>query len=104
MDKRKLNQLFKLAGNEPAPVPPEDFASDVLRAMRREPPVAAPASLSLFDQLNMLFPRIAFAAAAVIVLCVAVDFGLTAAGLPGLGDGMSQISAQWLLTPDEFQL
>ena len=61
-------------------------------------------TLSVFDQLNLLFPRIAFAAVAVIVLCVAVDFGLTAAGMPGLGHGLSQISAQWLLTPDEFQL
>jgi len=37
-------------------------------------------------------------------MCVAVDFGMTAAGMPGLRDGLSQISAQWLLTPDEFRL
>ena len=104
MNKRKLNQLFELVRNEPAPAPPEDFAADVLRAIHHEPRATAPETLSIFDQLNLLFPRIAFAAATVIVLCVAVDLGLTAAGLPGLGDGVSQISAQWLLTPDEFQL
>lgn len=104
MNKRKLNRLFELARNEPAPAPPEDFAADVLRAVRREPRGAMAEALSIFDQLNLLFPRIALAAVAVIVLCVAVDFGLTAAGIPGLGDGLSQISAQWLLTPDELQL
>jgi hypothetical protein len=104
MNKRKLNRLFELARNEPAPVPPEDFAADVLRAIHREPQDTVRRTLSVFDQLNLLFPRIALAAAAVIVLCVAADFGLTAAGVPGLSDGWSQISAQWLLSPDEFRL
>ena len=104
MNKRKLNRLFELARGEPAPVPREDFVADVLRAVRREPPVMAPEPLTISDQLNRLFPRLVFAAALVIVLCVAADFGLTAAGMPGLRDGLSQISAQWLLTPDEFRL
>jgi len=104
MNKHRLNQLFERARNEPAPLPPEDFAADVLRAIRREPRAAAPEAFSMLDQLNLLFPRIALAAATVIVLCVVVDWGLTAAGMPGLGDGLSQISAQWLLTPDESLL
>jgi len=33
---------------------------------------------------------------AVIVLCVAADFGLTSAGLPEVGDGAAQVSAQFL--------
>jgi len=97
-----MKQLFASARNAPAPAPPDDFAADVLRAVHREPQVAVPKTLSIFDQLNLLFPRIALAAAAVIVLCVAVDFGLTAAGMPALGDGVSQISAQWFLTPEGF--
>lgn len=104
MNKRKLNRLFELARNDPAPAPPEDFAADVLRAVHHEPRATEAEAPSIFDRLNLLFPRIAFAAVAFIVLCVAVDFGLTAAGAPGLGDGLSQISAQWLFTPDEFQL
>ncbi|MGD0350942.1 MAG: hypothetical protein ABSB84_11625 [Verrucomicrobiota bacterium] len=104
MNKRKLKQLFELVRSEPAPVPREDFVADVLRAVHRGPPVTAPEALAISDQLIRLFPRLVFAAALVIVLCVAVDFGLTAAGMPGLGDGLSQISAQWLLTPDEFRL
>jgi len=104
MNRRKLNQLFELARNQPAPVPPEDFAADVLRAIHRGPQNFVPETFTIFDQLNLLFPRLVFAAAAVIVLCIALDFGLTAAGMPGLGDGLSQISSQWLLTPEEFQL
>lgn len=99
MNHRKLNQLLAAARRETAPAPPAEFAADVLRAIRREPPVAAPDILSVFDQLNLWFPRLALAASAVIVLCVAADYGLTAAGVPSLSDGAAQLSAQWLLTP-----
>ena len=98
MNHRKLKQLFASARRESAPVPPEDLAADVLRAIRREPPVAAPETISMFDQLNLWFPRLALAASAVIVLCVAADYGLTVAGMPGLSDGVSQLSAQWFMT------
>jgi hypothetical protein len=104
MNKRKLNRLFDLARTEPAPVPPDDFAADVLRAVHREPPGAVAEMLTFTEQLNRLFPRIAFAAATIIVVCIALDFGLTAAGIPGLSDGVSQISAQWFLAPDELSL
>ena len=99
MNDRKLNRLFASARRETASAPPEDFAADVLRAIRREPPVAAPEAVSVFDQLNLWFPRLALAASAVIVLCVAADYGLTAVGMPSLSDGAAQLSAQWLLTP-----
>jgi hypothetical protein len=102
MNERKLKQLFAAARNEPAPVPSEEFAADVLRAVRRERQTPAPETISLFDQLNRLFPRLAWAAAVVMVLSVAADYGLTAAGLPGLNSGLAQLSAQWLLTPNGF--
>jgi anti-sigma-K factor RskA len=98
MNEKKLKQLFAAARKETASAPSEDFAADVLRIIRRVP-IAAPETFSIFDQLNLWFPRIALAASAVIVLCLAADFGLTAAGVPNLGDGVSQLSAQWLLTP-----
>jgi hypothetical protein len=104
MNKRKLNRLFELARTEPAPVSPDDFAADVLHAVHREPPGAAAEMLTFNEQLNRQFPRIAFAAATIIVVCIALDFGLTAAGIPGLSDSVSQISAQWFLTPDELSL
>jgi hypothetical protein len=96
MNDRKLKQLFAAARKEIAPVPAEDFAADVLRAIRREP---SPAGISMVDLLNLWFPRLALTASGVIVLCLMADWGLTAAGVPGLGDGVSQLSAQWLLTP-----
>ena len=101
MNEKKLNQLFASARNESAPAPPADFAADVLRAMHREPQLK-PEAFSIFDQLNLLFPRVALAAAAVIVLCMAADFGLTAAGLPEIGDGAAQVSAQFLFNAEEL--
>ena len=98
MNRTKLKQLFARARNDRPPAPPVDFVEDVLSAIRRAP-ADAPENVSFFDQLNLLFPRIALAASAVIVLCVALDYGLTAAGIPSLGDGAAQLSAQWLLTP-----
>ena len=100
MNEKKIKQLFTAARNEAAPLPPPDFAADVLRAVRREPAAAAAPATSLFDQLNFLFPRFALAAAAVIVLCVAADFGFTSAGLPEPGDGAAQWSAQFDLDED----
>ena len=102
MNKPKIKKLFAAARNEAAPAPAAGFAADVLRAIRREPPVSLPETASVFDQLNRLFPRFALAAAIVIALGVATDFGLTAAGVPDLGDGVSEISSQWLFTENGF--
>ena len=102
MSEQKLKKLFSAARNEAAPAPSADFASDVLRAVRHEKLVSSPETFSIFDQLSLLFPRLAMAAAVVIVLGVAADFGLTAAGVPDLGDGVSQISSQWLFTGNGF--
>jgi hypothetical protein len=102
MNERKWKQLFVAARNEAAPAPSADFEAGVLHAIRDERRTEMPEMLSIFDQLNLLFPRLAWAAAATIALSVAADWGLTTAGVPGLGDGMSQISAQWLLTPNGF--
>jgi anti-sigma-K factor RskA len=98
MNNRKLKQLFASAQKDAAPAPPEDFAADVLRVIHREP-AAPPETVSIFDQLNLWFPRLALAASAVIVVCIALDYGLMAVGVPSLSDGAAQLSAQWLLTP-----
>jgi hypothetical protein len=93
MNDKKLKQLLASARQAPAPVPPPDFAADVLRAVRREPVAKSGGSFSLFDHLNLLFPRVALAAVAVIILCAVAD---VATGLPGVADGVSQISSQFL--------
>ena len=102
MNERKWKQLFAAARHEAAPAPSADFEAGVLRAIRGERRTVPPETFSIFDQLNLLFPRLAWAAAAIIALSVVADWGLTAAGVPGLGDGASQISAQWLLTSNGF--
>jgi len=102
MNRQKLEMLFKAARNEAAPAPSTDFAMDVLRAVRREKQIPPTVAFSIYDQLNLLFPKLAWTAVAVIVFGIATDFGLTVAGVPGLGDGVSQISSQWLFTGSAF--
>jgi hypothetical protein len=98
MNEQKIKKIFTAARNEAAPRPSEDFAGDVVRAVRRENPELPPTTDSIFDQLNLLFPRFALMAVAVIVLGIATDYGMTALGVPDLGDGVAQISSQWLFT------
>jgi hypothetical protein len=102
MNEKKLKQLFASARNEPAPAPSPDFPADVLRAVRRESPPVTAAPLTIWDHLNKLFPRVALAAAAVIVLCVAADYTLTVAGLPDVRDGTAQITSQFLFNSDDL--
>lgn len=99
MNEKKIKQLFAAASRRDGPVPPADFAENILRAIHNSPSPVPPPTTSLFDQLDAWFPRIALAALTVMALGVAADFGLSAAGLPDLSDGMSQISTQWFLIP-----
>jgi len=101
MNEQKLKRLFQAARNDAAPVPPADFAAEVLRAVHREP-ACAPRSSSLFEQLNILFPRVALAAAAIIVASVAADFALTALGLPDFSDGATQAVSHVIFDTEEL--
>src|SRR5215475_941747 len=92
MNDRKLKQLFESARKEPSPTPPAGFDLQVMHAIRREEKVE---TVSLFDQLNLLFPRVAWAAAAVICLCVAGELATSALHVPNLTDGLTQFSDQW---------
>lgn len=95
MNEKKLKQLFAAARNEPAPAGTANFAEDVLRALRREPPPRLAGAFSVWEHLDGLFPRVALAAGAVIVLCLAADWALSAAGLPGVSDGAAQVASQY---------
>jgi hypothetical protein len=95
MNETKLNQLFRAARKETPPGPAAGFENLVLAVLRHEPP---PGALSWFDQLDALLPRLAVAVAVAVVVCLAVDFGLGALGVPNLTDGVVQISDQWLFT------
>lgn len=100
MNKKKLQQIFDMARNETAPAPPADFAADVLRASRQEPLARQRPPFSLFDQLNVLFPRVALAALAVILLCAAAELVSNEAGWPDLSNGVVQVSSQFLFNSE----
>jgi hypothetical protein len=101
MNEKKLKQLFAAARQEPAPAPPADFAADVLRAARQGP-ARQPEAFSVWDHLDGLFPRLALAAAAVIVFCAAADWGITAAGYPGINEAAAQATSQILFSGDDL--
>lgn len=104
MKDQKLDKLFASARNDISPLPPEDFAGDVLRAVRRDSKTLTPPVYSIFDQLSSLFPRMALVATAIILLCLVADYGVTAAGTPTLADGAAQLSAQQMLPSESFSL
>ncbi len=96
MNDRKLKQLFHAAKQHPAPAPTEGFDLLVMQSIRTDvQPRMKRRENSLADQLNRLFPRLAFAAALMIALCVAADF-VSSTGGPSLTDSVAQLSEQWL--------
>lgn len=92
MNDQKLNQLFAAARREAPAVPPEGFEWQVQQALRRETLPAEP--VGVLEQMSRLFPRLAFASAAVMALCLAGDWALQS---PGLTEGVTQLARQWLL-------
>ena len=90
MNDKKLNQLFDAARREVAPTPTEGFERLVMQQISRNP---ARAELTISDVLNLWFPRLAAAAAAVIVLCVVGEY--VSSG-PSLTDSATQLSYQYL--------
>ena len=102
MNERKLKRIFEAARNERAPEASPDFHDRVMEEIGRAPVRRAHQAPTLFDQLNFLFPRVAWAAVGVIALCVAGDFAASAFNLPSLTDGVAQISNQWLFNANGF--
>ena len=102
MNEKKIKQLFAAARNELPPAVPAEFTDDVLRAIRREPPSRSQETFSFWENLNAWFPRVALAASVVILLCLVADWGLTAAGLPGITDGTVQMTSQYLFDSEDL--
>lgn len=102
MMEKKLTKLFAAARNLSAPAPSAEFAADVMRVAQREPRPGLAASGSIWEHLNGWFPRLALTAAAVILLCLAADWGVTAAGLPGISDGAAQVTSQYLFNAEDL--
>jgi len=100
MNNEKLDKLLSAAHREAPPTPPADFEADVLRAIRRETPTPRE-GVSVFDQLNLLFPKIAWVAIFIICFCVAGEI-VSSLNSPSLGDGMAELSDQWMFTGKGF--
>jgi len=102
MNEKKLKQLFTAAQNDIAPQLPAGFAEDVVRMVRCEPASTYGGASSVWDHLNRLFPRIAVAAIMVIALCVAANWALSAAGVPGVSESAAQATSQDLFTLEDL--
>ena len=98
LNDHKLGKLFAAVRKENPPTPAEGFEFVVMQAIKNEP---APRAVTVFDQLNVLFPRLAGAAVVIIALCVAGDW-LAGGAQMNLTDGVTQLSQQWLLTGNGF--
>jgi hypothetical protein len=100
MNDRKLKQLFDAARREVPPSPPAGFDQSVRQLIVRGGAVVERATVSLFGQLNGLFPRLGWVAAALIVFCVAGDLLLSSG--PALTDEIAQLSDQGILDANDF--
>jgi hypothetical protein len=96
MNDPKLKKIFEAVRQNIPTAPPDGFEFLVMQAIRREP---APRVATVSDQLNALFPRLAWAAILTIALCVAGDW-LASDAQPSLTDGAAQLSQEWLLAGD----
>ena len=94
MNDDKLGKIFAAARKQNPPPPAAGFDLFVMQAIRHEP---VPRAATVADQLNALFPRLAWAAIMTIALCVAGDW-FAGSAQPSLTDGVTQLSQQWLLT------
>ncbi len=90
MNDDKLKQLFGAAGKEVPPPPPPGFEVRVTRSIGRRPPDE---SISLWEQLERLFPRVALASLLLAGLCVLGDY---ARPTPELANDLDTLSVQWL--------
>jgi hypothetical protein len=95
MNKKKLNQLFTAARRETPPIVPADFAERVQRELGQAT-VDTPV-VNLWDQLNRNFAHYAVAAAAMIMICAAVEIGQSFNHESSMTDDVDQICADWML-------
>jgi hypothetical protein len=102
MNEKKLQQLFAAARRAKAPEPTADFATDVLRLARQTPRDRHEPAHGVLEQLNSWFPRVALGAAAVIVVCVALELGYTAAGSTTPDDDGTADSSQTFYSVEDL--
>ena len=97
MNDDKLKKLFELARSETPPPPPGNFELRVLGAIRREER-AAP--LTWWDQLGLLFPRLALAAVLLMAGCLAADYYSASHHDASFAEDAAQVAAGDVFTPN----
>jgi len=96
MKDKKLNQLFAAARRENPPAVPAGFAERVQHSIEQSATANAPViTLSFIDQLNRNFTRYAVSAAAMIMLCAALELGQTYTSDTSIDDDLNQICTDW---------
>jgi anti-sigma factor RsiW len=99
----KLTQVFEAARGLKVPSVPEGFEDQVMRAVySKAGREAAPAPLTVFDHLDLYFPRAATAAVLAIGIFVAIDLAAALVGEPDLTASVAQFSDQWLFAVKGF--
>lgn len=95
MKDKKLNQLFAAARRETPPAVPAGFAERVQHSLEQSGISNAPVVVSFLDQLNRNFTRYAVSAAAMIMLCAALELGQSYTSDTSVDDDLNQICADW---------
>ena len=95
MNDKKLNQLFAAARRENPPAVPAGFAERVQRGLDPATTANSPVVVSFIDQLNRNFTRYAVSAAAMIMLCGALELGQSFTSETSIDDDLTQICTDW---------
>ncbi len=95
MKDKKLNQLFAAARRENPPDVPASFAERVQHSLEQSASDNTPAIVSFLDQLNRNFTRYAVSAAAMIMLCAALELGQSYTSDTSIDDDLNQICTDW---------
>jgi len=93
MTNEKNDRLFKAARNEAPPAPDAAFDTRVMAAIRRS---THQQTFSILDRINLLFPRIVFASAAIIASCLLIEVGVGMFSHSDLSSKVAEISEQWI--------
>lgn len=94
MKESKIQNLFRAVRQEKAPDAPFGFHSSVLLAIRRDS-TRQKATVSIFEQLSQLFPRLAAASLLVIGLCIATEYYYSQSEITTTAD-VQQAAEEWL--------
>lgn len=84
----KLNKLFRVVREAPGVAPPETFADQVMSQV-------TPSSANNVIRIDFLLPKLATAAAFVVVAFISSEVIMNIIGLPNLTEGTNELVSAW---------